>query len=108
MEVERCVPHFIETWLASRTDQRNLDERGKGGSVGGEEGVSWDPELAGDAEDLDGHHGDICNCVSLKDGFRSFAIMQFGFANLPFSNIAILLQYFSPFSFSFWVFLYLN
>jgi hypothetical protein len=30
--------------------------------------------------------------ASLKDGFRSFAIMQFGFVNLPFSDIAILLQ----------------
>jgi hypothetical protein len=35
---------------------------------------------------------DICDCASLKHGFRSFAIMQFGFANLPFSDIAILLQ----------------
>jgi hypothetical protein len=36
--------------------------------------------------------GDICDCASLKYGSRSFAIIQFGFANLPFSDIAILLQ----------------
>jgi hypothetical protein len=43
---------------------------------------------------------DICNCASLKDEFRSFVIMQFGFTNLLFSNIVSYCNAFSPFPFS--------
>jgi hypothetical protein len=76
---------FLQSKRQTKEEARRCPA-GRKQSIPGGRGGGW-PEGGGGRG-----RGDICDCASLKHGFRSFAIMQFGFANLPCSDIAILLQ----------------